>query len=97
MRTRTEIEEELAKCQQPHTYPEGFPVCGQCGLPLHLHPCTTFECPPHIAPADAIGHLETSLKETLHLMDLIEELTKLVPITVGIASRTVTERRNLNT
>lgn len=99
MRTRAEIEAELAKCQHPHTYPEGFPICSQCGLPLYMHPCTTLECPPHQSPADAITQLETSLKETLHLMDLMDligELMRLVPITVGIASRTVTVRRKSN-
>lgn len=64
MRTRPEIQAELAKCQ-------------------NVHP----------SEATRIGHLETSLKETLHLMEVIEELTRLVPITVGIASRTVAERR----
>lgn len=49
----------------------------------------------HRAIAPRIAQLETSLKETLHLMEVIEELTRLVPITVGIASRTVAERRTL--
>lgn len=43
----------------------------------------------HPSEATRIAFLERSLNETLNLILLIEELTRLVPITVGIAKNTV--------